>query len=209
MRRRTVVAGVPGSLLFTGCTDLITGNEARFEADRAVVADDVAADTGYEEVEVRTDEIRREFEGVDRTVVVTNSMAEYARSVDIGPLDGELARFTALATPQIDIVPGRPANPVGDMDDREIAEMVQSEYDDIDNVEQVDTREVELLGDAVEISKFAADAETVAGESVQVYMHIGQTENEDDFVIVVGVHPRDIDDQDEVDALVGGVQHPA
>lgn len=200
---------MPAAVLFSGCTDLVMGNEAHFEADRAVVADDVVADSGYDEVEVRDDEIRREFEKVDRTVVVTNSMAEYARSVNIGPLGGELARFTALATPKIDIVPGRPANPVGDMDDREIAEMVQSEYDDIDNVERVDTREVELLGDATEISKFAADAETVGGESVQVYMHIGQTDNEDDFVIVVGVHPRDVDDQDEIDALIGGVEHPA
>lgn len=209
MRRRTVIAGIPAALLFSGCTDLIRGDEARFEADTAVVADDVVADSGYEKVEVTDDEIRKDFDQVDRTVVVINSMAEYARSVNIGPLGGELARFTVLATPKIDLVPGRPANPVGDMDDREIAEMVQSEYDDIDNVELVDTREGQLLGDTVEISKFAADAKTVGGEDVSVYMHIGQTDNEDDFVIVVGVHPRDVDDQDEIDALVGGVEHPA
>lgn len=195
-------------MLFSGCMDLIRGDQARFEADTARVPEDVAADTGYEEVEVTDDEIRREFDQVDRTVVVVNSIAEYARSVQIGPIGGELARFTALATPKIDIVPGRPANPVGDMDAREIAEMVQNEYDDISNVEHVDSRDVTLLGDTIEVSKFAADAKTAAGEDVSVYMHIGETDNEDDFVVVVGVHPQDVDDQDEIDTLIGGVQHP-
>lgn len=196
-------------MLFSGCMDLIRGDEARFEADTARVPEDVAADTGYEEVEVTNDEIRREFDQVDRTVVVVNSIAEYARSVEIGPIGGELARFTALATPKIDLVPGRPANPVGDMDAREIAEMVQNKYDDIDNVEHVDDWNAELLGDTIEISKFAADARTAAGQDVAVYMHIGETDNEDDFVVVVGVHPQDVDDEDEIDTLIGGVEHPA
>lgn len=196
-------------MLFSGCMDLIRGDEARFEADTARVPADVASDTGYEEVEVKDDEIRKEFDQVDRTVVVVNSIAEYARSVEIGPIGGELARFTALATPQIDIVPGRPANPVGDMDAREIAEMVQNEYDDISNVEHVGSRDVELLGDTIEVSTFSADAKTAGGEDVSVFMHIGETDNEDDFVVVVGVHPQDIDDQDEVDTLIEAVEHPA
>lgn len=209
MRRRSVIAGVPAAVLFSGCMDLIRGDEARFEADTARVPADVAADTGYEEVEITDDEIRREFDQVDRTVVVVNSIAEYARSVDLGPIGGELARFTALATPKIDIVPGRPANPVGDMDAKEIAEMVQNQYDDIGNVEHVGSRDVELLGDTIEVSKFSADARTAGGEDVPVYMHIGETDNEDDFVVVVGVHPRDVDDQDEIDTLIGAVEHPA
>lgn len=209
MRRRTLLAGLPATVLLSGCMDLITGDKARFEAQTAVVADDVASDTGYQEKSVRTDRIERTFEQVDRTVVVINSMAEYARSVTVGPLSGELARFTALATPKITIVPGQPANPVDDMDNKALAEMVQSEYSDVSNVQHESDREVQMLGDAVQISKFSARARTQSGESVDVYIHIGQTDNEDDFVIAVGVHPQELDDQDEVDQLVGGIQHPA
>lgn len=209
MRRRTVIAGVPTALLFSGCTDLLTEDEVRFEADTAVVADDVESDSSYDEVEVRDDEIKREFKEVDKTVVVVNSMAEYARSVDLGFVGGELSRFTALATPKIDIVPGRPANPVGNMDNDELAEMVQKEYDDVSNIEQVDTRDVEFLGSTEEVTKYSAEARTESGESVEVYIHVGQTDNEDDFVLAIGVHPQEIDDEPEIDGLIGGIEHPA
>lgn len=209
MRRRALVAGLPATVLLSGCMDLITGDEARFEAETAVVADDVAADTGYEEVSVETQRMERTFDQVDRTVVVINSVAEYARSVDIGPLSGELARFTALSTPQITVVPGQPANPVGEMDNRELAETFQSEYSDVSDVEHVGDREVQMLGDSVEVSQFSARARTQAGESTDVYIHIAKTESGDDFLVAVGVHPQELDDQDEVDQLVGGIEHPA
>lgn len=209
MKRRAVLAGLPSALLLGGCTDLITGDEARFEADRGVVSEAALSDTGYEEQSQDQQTIERNFDNVDRTVVVVNKVTEYSRSVDI-PLstDGELARFTVLATPKIDLVPGRPANPVGDMDNDELAERVQNQYDSVENVEQVGEREQELLGETVTVSKYEADAQT-EGASAEINLHIAQGESEDDFVVAVGVHPTDIDEDDRINRLLEGVTHPA
>lgn len=209
MKRRTVLAGVPSALLLGGCTDLLTEEEVRFEAERAIVSEAALSDSEYEESGQKEDSIERDFDEVDRTVVVVNKMSEYARSVDIGlGLGGELARFTALSTPKIDIVPGRSENPIGDMNNDELAEMLQEEYDDIENIQRIDARQGTLLGEDVEITRYEAEAQT-DGESIEVEMHIAQGENEDDFLVALGVHPQEIDDQEEIDRLIDGIEHPA
>ena len=208
MKRRAVVAGVPAALLLGGCTDLLSDDEVTFEADRAVVSEDARSEADYDEKRVGEQVIEREFEQVDRTVVVVNQVAEYARSVELGPIGGELARFTVLASPSVEVGPVGPLNPIDDMDNEELAEMMQDEYDQVDDVEQVDEREVTLLGESVTVSKFSAEAQTEGGESVPVYLHIAQTANGDDFVVTVGVHPQDVDEEDEIDTLIAGVEHP-
>lgn len=209
MKRRAVLAGLPSALLLGGCTDLITGDEARFEAERAAVSESALSDTDYEEQNRDEQTIERNFENVDRTVVVVNKVTEYSRSVDV-PLStsGELARFTALATPKIDLVPGRPANPVGDMDNDELAQRVQEQYDTVENVEEVGEREQQLLGESVTVTKYEADAQT-EGENTKINIHIAQGESGDDFVIGVGVNPKDIDEEARIDTLLQGIEHPA
>lgn len=208
MKRRAVLAGVPTALLLGGCTDLLTGDEERFEADTAVVAEAALSDTGYRETRVEDMTIERNYDRVDKTVVVVNRLAEYAKEVSIAGIGGELARFTVLATPKVEVGPVGPLNPVEEMSNKEVAEMVQSEYDTVENIERVGTRETTLLGGTVEVAKFQADAVTQAGESVEVFMHIGKAESGDDFILAIGVHPRDIDEEDDVDRMMAGVEHP-
>lgn len=208
MKRRAVVAGIPAALLLGGCTDLLSDDEVTFEADQAVVGDEARSEASYDEKRVEEQVIEREFQQVDRTVVVVNQVAEYARSVELGPIGGELARFTVLASPAVEVGPVGPLNPIEDMDNEELAEMVQEEYDQVDNVEQVGEREVTLLGESVTVTKFSADAQTQGGQSVPVYFHIAQTSNGDDFVVTVGVHPQDVNEEEEVDTLIAGVEHP-
>lgn len=211
MKRRTVLAGVPSALLvgsMAGCTDLITGDEARFEAETATVSEQARSDTDYEEQSVEEDVRERNFEQVDRTVKVVNMLAEYSRSVDIGlGLSGELARFTVLSTPQVEIA-GKAFNPIDDLDNKELALRLQEQYDGIDNVQPVDERDGSLLGETVTVSRFEAEAQT-NGESVEVFIHIAQTQSESDFVVALGVHPKDIEETDRIDRLLEGVQHPA
>jgi len=208
MKRRTVLAGVPAALLLGGCTDVLSGDEVTFEADTATVSEDARSDTGYEETRVEDQTIERNFDQVDQTVVVVNRIAEYSREVSLGPIGGELARFTVVSTPTVEVGPVGPLNPVDDMDDQEIAEMMQNEYEQIQNVEQVDERSVTVLGESVSISKFSAEAQTEGGESVDVFVHIGQTQSEEDFLLAVGVHPQDVDEEDNIDTLISAVQHP-
>ena len=214
MKRRAVLAGLPTALLVGGCTDLLTQEETEFEAERAVVTESARPETNYSEVNRAENRREQEYEGVDRTVVVINKLTEYARSVDL-PLDvgGELARFTVLASPEVTIVPGDPANPIADMNDEDLAETVQEQYETIDNVRKLDEREAELLGETVTVGRFEADAET-QGQSTKVNLHIakGKSERSDDgsdFIVTVAVHPSDIDERDNVDRLLAGVDHSA
>ena len=208
MKRRAVLAGVPTALLLGGCTDLLTGDEERFEADTAVVSEDTLSETGYQEQRVEDMTIERNYDQVDKKVVVVNRLAEYSKEVSIAGIGGELARFTVLATPKVEVGPVGPLNPIEEMDNEEVAELVQSEYQTVDNIDQVGSREATLLGETVEVTKFRADAETQAGESVEVFIHIGKVASGDDFVLAIGVHPRDVDEQDDVDTMMAGVEHP-
>lgn len=208
MKRRAVLAGVPTALLMGGCTSLLSGEDVTFEADTALVAESALSDTDYEEKRVEDQTIERNFDQVDQTVVVVNRIAEYSREVSVGPLGGELARFTVLATPTVEVGPVGPLNPVDDMDNQELAEMVQDEYDGVENVQQVSERDVTLLGNTTTVTKFSAEAQTQSGESVDVYIHLAQAESGEDFVVAIGVHPQDIDEQDNVDTLMAGVEHP-
>jgi hypothetical protein len=208
MKRRAVLAGVPAALLFGGCTDLLSEDEVTFEADQATVSDDAQSETGYDEKRVEEQVIEREYEQVDRTVVVVNQVAEYARSVDLGPIGGELSRFTVLSSPAVEVGPIGPLNPIDEMDNDELAEMMQDEYDQVDDIEKVDERDVTLLGDSETVTKFSAEAQTQGGESVPVFLHLAQTDSGDDFVVTVGVHPQDVDEQGKIDTLISGVEHP-
>lgn len=211
MKRRTVLAGVPSALLvgsMAGCTDLITGDEARFEAETATVSEGARSDTNYEEKAVKEDVRERSFDQVDRTVVVVNMLAEYSRSVDIGlGLSGELARFAVLSTPQVEIA-GQAFNPIDDLNNEELALRLQEQYDGIDNVQPVGERDGSMLGETVTVSRFEAEAQT-NGESVDVFIHLAQTQSESDFVVALGVHPKDIEETDRINRLLEGIQHPA
>jgi hypothetical protein len=209
MHRRAVLAGIPAALTLGGCTDLLSGEDATFEASPAVVAEDAASETGYQERRIAEQRIERTYERVDRTVVVRNVIAEYAREVSLGPIGGELARFTVLSSPTVEVGPIGPLNPIKDMDNREIAEMVQEQYGTIENLQAVGERQVPFLGGDETVTKFSGEARTEGGETVDVFVHISRTQSEDDFVLAIGVHPREVDDEDEVDTLVEGIRHPA
>lgn len=208
MKRRAVVASIPTALLLGGCTDLLSGDDVTFEADTAEVSDDARSEAGYEEQRVEEQTIERNYDRVDRTVVVVNQLAEYSREVSIGPIGGELARFTVLATPKVSVGPLDALNPVGEMDNKDLAEMVQDEYGSVQNVQQVSERETNMLGETVTVTKFSAEAQTQGGESVDVFMHVAQVESGDDFVLAIGVHPQAIDEQESIDTMIGGIEHP-
>jgi hypothetical protein len=213
MRRRAVLAGVPSALLFSGCTELLAQNEADFEAERAVVDESARSEANYTEATRTENTVERNYETVDRTVVVINKLTEYSKALDL-PLDvnGDLARFTVLASPGVTLVEGNPANPIEDMSRDELAMRVQQQYETIENVEALDEREAELLGETVTVGRYEADAET--GEtSTKVNLHVakGRSERSDggpDFIVTVGVHPSDVDEQDNVDRMNEGVEHP-
>ena len=97
--------------------------EAEFEAEHGAVEESARLEAGYTETDRGEDAVEREYEGVDRTVVV-DKPTEYSRAVDI-PLvvSGELGRSTAPSSPEVTVVPVEPANPPADTDNDDLAEM--------------------------------------------------------------------------------------
>jgi hypothetical protein len=206
MKRRALLAGIPMAL-FAGCTDLVVNGEAEFEAQTATVSEEARSETNYEEVEIQESTVERELPA-GRTVRVVNALAEYSRTVETGlGVSGELARFTAVATPEVDIA-GQAMNPVADMDNDELAERVQQQYDNVQNIESVGDRTQTVADTETTVSKYDAEAQT-NGQNVDINIHICRIQSEGDFVICAAVHPRDIDEESRINTLLAGIQHPS
>jgi len=215
-RRRLLAAtGAIGTASLAGCSalDFALGNDSlAFESDAAVVAESTLAESEYSESNRTSDTITRTFEagGQSREVEVTNQIAEYDRAVSILTQEFRWALFTVLSTPKVEIL-GNAFNPVADMSTDELVAMIQGRYDQIDNVSRDSTREVEFLGDSVEVVRYRADGRfTEADLRVDLTLHITEpVAAGEDFVVCFGVHPRRIDETDAINDLLGGVEHTA
>lgn len=191
-------AAIAGS---AGCLGFVRGDETlELSATAAGPSDDALAETGYEHQRTEELEVVREFSAAGRTreVEVANILSEYDKGIEMGPLGrARGAVFVALATPQVEVL-GRTFNPVGDMGNRELAEEFQSQYEGVTVGDELDVRTIEVLGDSVDLSKFDAQAE-FQGQGMDVYFHIGTAEadDENDFVVVIGVHPQHVGSEEE------------
>jgi hypothetical protein len=213
--RRRLIAGIgtTGLASLAGCSalDFALGNESlRFEADAAVVAEAAVSETSYSEANRRSSTVDRTFEaaGESRTVEVTNQVVEYDRSLSVLGQTFRWALFAVLSTPKVELL-GKSFNPVADMDTDALAEMIQDRYDRIDNVERDSTRPVDVLGETVDVVRYRAEGRfTAADIRVDMTLHVTPAiAAGGDFVVCLGAHPRMIDDTDDINTLLGGVEH--
>lgn len=195
-----------------GCVGVLTGSEPLVvEASSVSVSSTAQGDAGYEEVRTTTQELTREVSaaGQTREVVVTNHVAEYARTIDAGPLgSGEFARFVVVSTPAVEVF-GQTYNPVGEMSNRELLELVQDQYQGLENVQPAGERSVTVLGSSTTVSQFTADATVQGtGQSVELTFHVTRVRDGPDFVVAIAAHPSLLPGEAErVDAMLGGIQH--
>lgn len=182
-----------------GCLDAVAGEEpARFVAPLAPVSDDALDGTGYELDERRKRERTRTFEvlGQRREVEVVNRVSEYHRSIDLGPL-GEVrgAVFATLSTPAVSVL-GRTFNPIEEMTNREIAAEVQSQYEALSVGPEIDRRTIRVLDEEVDLSTFEGEA-MFMGTGIDVFVHTALAEGDEVFVVVFGIYPRLLSDEEE------------
>lgn len=210
MKRAVPALLLVGLLVTGGCLGFLTGEEAvKFESNEVSVSEDAQSATGYEQARKEANTITRNFSaaGETRQVKVTNHLAEYKRQVNIPALgEQELARFTVLSTPKVEVL-DRTFNPVGDMSNREIAEMVQQEYQSVSDIQKTGERNVTVLGEQRKVTEFEARAQTVGGQQVDVYLHITKFGHGDDYIVSVAVYPQQLNEQENVDRLLKGVEH--
>jgi hypothetical protein len=214
MRHRRAVAAlaVAGLLLTSGCVGFLTGSESlSFESEPVAVTDAALEETGYEEQRRTEQSVERTFSvaGEERTVTATNHVAEYGKSAGTLFGDTQVARFVAFSTPKVEVAGQGPFNPVGELSNRELATRLTEQYDRVENVRRESNRTATAFGEDVTVSKFRADARLAGGQEVEVFLHVSKFEHGDDFVIAVAVHPTQLDEESNVDRLVGGLDHPA
>lgn len=214
MRHHRAVAAlaVAGLLLTSGCIGFLTGSESlAFESEPVAVTDAAAEETGYEEQRRTNQTVEQTFSvaGEERTVTATNHITEYGKSVGTLFADIEVARFVAFSTPKVEIAGQGPFNPVGELSNRELAVRLSEQYDGLDNVRPEGNRTVTAFGETVTVSKFRADARLAGGQEAEVFLHVTKVEHGEDFIIGIGIHPTQLDEEANVDRLIAGLDHPA
>jgi len=208
MQRSTLtVVALVGLVALAGCGTL--SGDVSFSASPATVADATQDDTGYEEANVSEQEVTREFSaaGQSKNVTVTNHVAMYERSVDLSVVgDRRAAVFGVFASPEVEVLE-QTFNPVEDYSDRELAALAQQQYSGLTVGDEVGTREVAVLGESTNVTKFDGEA-SIGGSTVDIYVHVTKVKHDGDFVVAVAIYPQALDgEQETVDELLAGLEH--
>lgn len=185
----------------SGCLGQFGDDPTRFVAPETAVSDAALQATGYELDGTEVIEETRTVEtgGQSRDVEAVNRLSEYNRTIDVGPLgEARGAAFVTLCTPAASMF-GRTFNPIAEMDNRELANRAQSQYEELSTGEEIDRRTVRMFDDEVTLSKFEGEA-VFSGTEIDVFVHTALADDEDAFVVVFGVYPRLL--PDEEDAIV-------
>jgi hypothetical protein len=195
----------------SGCIGFLAGGESlEFVADPART-DEAAADAaGYELNSTASPTVDRTVEaaGQSRTVEVTNRIATYERSFDLGLLgEAKLGVFAVVSSPAVEVA-GRSFNPLADADNGDLVGMIGGRYAGLSADDPVSSRRVRSLGTETEVTKFAGTA-SVDGREIEVFVHVTKVRDGDDFVVAVGIYPRRIDQSGAVVELIRALEHPA
>ena len=116
-----------------------------------------------------------------------------------------LKRFVVVSSPGASVA-GRTLNPAASWSNERIFEQVAEQTGQLNGIEQQDTRTVESLGEERNVTQFTATTQ-IEGREVDVQAHVVSFEHDGDVLIAVAVHPEQFDESDNVDELIGGLEH--
>jgi len=226
MRRILLTAVVALLVVSSGCVGLITGETVEFEANEASESNSALESTGYEANNSSQRNVTRDvtFLGQERTIRIVNQVNRYtkdgtlanatgnetlARAVERGQTNAtsvpDLARFVVVSSPGAKVL-GQTLNPAAGWSNQRIFEEVAGQTGQLNNLEQDGSRTTESLGDSRNVTEFTATTQ-IEGREVDVRAHVTSFEHEGDIVIAVGVHPEQMDEGENVDELIGGIEH--
>lgn len=209
--RRTFLATTAGASLAAtaGCLGFLD-DATTFEAKQAATAEATASEGNYVAQEPRELEAQRTFSVADReqTVKVVNWVAEYYKTIDVPPLSGQRAGvFAAVSTPQVEIL-GESFNPLADASPRDIVSRFQQQYDSMSVGDRIGQTTLGALGGSALTSTFEGSA-TIQGQQVDTNFVVSESvENEGDHVVSLGVYPRELDEQGNIEAMIENLEHP-
>lgn len=202
-RRRFVGLAATSALVTgSGCMGVLQGKGLRFQAKTAKTS----PSNGYELQSVKKQPVKRKFAG--QTVTAVNEVATYEKTLQI-PLLGsaKLGVFALISTPAVSIA-GKTFNPVEGYSNDKLVGMVASNYDNIKNPSQVGSTSLSMLGSSTTVSKYEASA-TFDGQQMPIYIEVTKVRAGDDFVVAVGVYPKQLDESDAIHSMMASTEHPA
>jgi hypothetical protein len=204
-----LVVLVPSSLLA-----LVYSSSAEFEAQPATAQGDNFTAGEYEQVgqEELVVEEQRAVLGQTKTIVTTNYVTDYERSIEVQRESFDGAVFTLVSTPAIEVA-GNPLNPLAGMSHQELLSEfggeLEGDYAGLNDLEKVDEHDGVVQGKPTTVSQFAMTVER-DGEEITVYLYVGTVRSGDDIVVAVGGHPAPFaQERASIFELMAGVEHPS
>ncbi|WP_193788382.1 DUF6517 family protein [Haloferax mucosum] len=203
---------VAALLLTSGCIGFLTGQEAlTFDAEPAATDATAASNAGYSTNGTETFHVNHTVSvgGQERNISVSNHMTTYQKAIDLGFFgEAKLGMFSVISTPAAE-VGGEARNPIKDYSNDRLVKLVDSQYQGLRDVEVVSSRNVQMLGEQSNVTKYSATAQ-FGGEEVDVYVHVTKVRHEEDFVVAIGMYPQQLDGEEEnILELIRAVEHPS
>ena len=212
MQRRRMLAAVPAvavGALTAGCLDVLTEETMEYESQPVAVAEAVATQEGYE-LENRDEFVIDEEADVPvlgtRRVLITNHIANYS----VAGADEQVTGLLVASSPKAEVA-GQGVNPLGRVPLEDLIDQIdEGEAGDSDvEEEEVESTEIRVLGSDAEVQKIPSTTETDDGQEIETYVYVTRVANEDDYIISVGMLPRQLEAQESsVYAMMEGIEHP-
>jgi len=206
--RRKYLAAISGGVTVSiaGCGLLSDSIEG--EASPGRVPESVRAGNGFasEEMTESTFEETREIAGEDRDLRLTNWTTEYRKQPaqeDIGA-----AGFVIFSSPTVSVA-DRSFNPFDQFDEKRLIQAVlsRSSQGQAENLEEVGSQEISVLEETIEFTEYES-TQSVAGQNVDVRVHIGNLTHDGDLLVVLGTYPEVLSEFENVRSMAEGVEHP-
>jgi len=220
MKRRGLLAALAASttVAVAGCT----GQNQSFDldADPAQVPESAYAD-GFSGQEPESFTIDQEFNasGVNVEVSATTWIAQYTNE-QVGS-----ALFVA-STPN-ESVAGQSVNPLVRAEGADLIRRLLNQVDQqgiggegteiqTDDIEEVGEETQTVLGEEATVSVLEttvsanvsdADGQSGSVEDVPVLVYIATVQHDDDVVAMIGIHPQEIDQSEQLLSMMGSVEH--
>ncbi|WP_416839852.1 DUF6517 family protein [Haloferax sp. DFSO52] len=199
-------------VLTSGCLGVLTGDESlTFESEPAATDATVASNAGYETNGTQTFEVNRTFNvaGQEPRVVASNHITTYEKKIDLGFFEAKLGVFSVISTPAVDVA-GETLNPIGDYSNDQLIGLVKSQYRGLTDVEQVNSRNVQILGEQANVTKYSAKATFANDRQVDVYVHVTKVRHNEDFIVSIGVYPQQLSgEEDSILEMMRSIEHPS
>ncbi len=209
MNRKLVAGALLAVLMLSsGCLGFLLGDTLSVSASKATVGDKALSGTGYDQANVKKVEIKRTFKaaGQSRDVKVTNWVAQYHKSIGIaGIADGTVATFNVVSSPSVSV--GKKSfNPLAKYNNKQLVEKFVAGYANVHDIKTVGSKQVTMLGKKTKVSTFTGTA-TSHGASIDVTIQATKVKHDGDWIVVLAVYPKKLDESDDVSQLISGVQH--